>query len=367
MEADDAIPTLRALKYYSDRSSEGDGHERPRDDVLVHFITRRSAVTPPELLPGDCLDRADAYRADPLVLAELRDGAVVRDGSFVFTGHNELLRESVDRLSSIAGLSDSRPDLEAELGATTPEPSPESVAFLGCGRAENYFHWWVDLIAKCWLLENSPYRTCHLVTPPLIQDFQRESLQLLGQSVTPMTRPLQRFQRVVFARGLTYGSSQLIAPQISEFAQWCRAKLGLPSALKRRKLFLSRKSARRRRLLDEDRVVAALGPGFEPVELETLTVHEQAVLFSEADVVVAPHGAGLTNLVFCPQPTAVVELVHADAPPHTYRHLAGLLGHPYIAVGCEPEARAQIKPGKRNMRVSAAEVASAVAHLTALR
>lgn len=367
MDSDDALPTLRALKYYSDSNGEQEGPRQPRNDVLIHFATRSASVTPAEPLAGDCLERATAYRAAPVVLAELRGGAVVRDGSFVLTGRNELLRESVDRLSSIAELSNARPNLVDELGRTALEPSPETVAVLGCQRIDNYFHWWIDVMAKLWVIQNSPYRACRLVTPPLTQDFQHESLRLLGQSVTPMTRPLHRFKRLVFARGLTYGSSQSIAPQVFEFAQWCRGKLGLSPRARHRKLFLSRRAARRRRLLNEDEVVAALGGDFERIELESLSFREEATLLSEASAVVAPHGAGLTNLLFCERPTAVVELVHEDAPPDTYRRFAGLLGHPYIAVGCEPEANARLKPGQRNMSASASDVSAAVARLKGLR
>lgn len=363
MDGSDAMPTLRVLKHYSD----GDGESRQlRDDVLVHFATRRASVTPAEPLRGDCVDRAPAYSADPVVLAELRGGAVVRDGAFVFTERNELLRESVDRLSSIDGLCNSHPQLEGELGQTPPEPSPETVAVLGCQRAVNYFHWWIDVIAKLWVIQNSPYRNCRLVTPPLTEGFQRESLHLLKQSVTPMTRPLQRFKRLVYARGLTYGSAQAIAPQVFEFAQWCRGKLELAPTTRRRKLFLSRRSARRRRLINEDQVLAAL-PGFERIELESLSVAEETALFAEASVIVAPHGAGLTNLLFCTGPTAVVELVYDDAPPHVYRRLAGLLGHPYIAVGCKPETQARLKPGQRDMSAPIGDVSAAVSRLTTLR
>ncbi|MGC1851315.1 MAG: glycosyltransferase family 61 protein [Solirubrobacterales bacterium] len=350
------------MRHYSGDPAE---HKRPkklRDDVLVRFATQRTSVTPPDPLPGDCIDQPITYDVDPIVFAELRNGAITRHG-FVFTERNELLRESVDKASYTVRLARSHPDLQVELDATAPEPSPEAVAVLGCQRAGNYFHWWIDVLAKCWVLRNSPYRTYRLVTPPLTQDFQRESLRLLNQSVTPMTRPLHRFHRMVFARGLTYGSAQALSPQITEFAQWCRTTLALRPSSRRRKLFISRRSARSRRLLNEDEVIAALGADFELVELETLSVREKALLLAEATVVVAPHGAGLTNLLFCAEPTAVVELVHDDAPPKVFRRLAGLLGHPYIAVGCRPETQEEVKQDRRDMRASPSDVDAAIARL----
>lgn len=48
--------------------------------------------------------------------------------------------------------------------------------------------------------------------------------------------------------------------------------------------------------------------GFESVVCEELSFLEQIQLFSQAEVVIAPHGAGLSNLVFCPPSTKVLEI-----------------------------------------------------------
>lgn len=48
--------------------------------------------------------------------------------------------------------------------------------------------------------------------------------------------------------------------------------------------------------------------GYEIVYAEELTVAEQARVFGSADIIVAPHGAGLTNLVFCRAGVRIVEL-----------------------------------------------------------
>ena len=62
--------------------------------------------------------------------------------------------------------------------------------------------------------------------------------------------------------------------------------------------------------------------------------------FNKAAIVVAPHGAGLSNLLFCPANTVVLEAL--CNPPHTnmcYTRMAHILGFRYYAVmsrgGCE--------------------------------
>lgn len=352
------------MKHYPEEPNDATDPMRLRDDLLIQFVTPRTPVTLPAPLPGDCLSDHVTYFAGPLVLAALRNAAVSRDGCYVFTERNELFRESVDRLSFMEDLFASRPNLEAELEATPTEPAPDTVAVLGAQRAVNYFHWWIDVLPKCWMLGNSPYRQCHLLTPPLTQAFQHESLRLLGQHATPLTRPLQRFRQTICMRGLTYGSSQAISPQVAEFAQWCRAKLDLTPSRRSRKLFLSRRRARTRKLVNEREILALLGPDFELIELETLSVEEQAQLFSQADAIVAPHGAGLTNLLFCTQPTPVLELLYEDGMKNTsYRQLAGILGHPYVGVGCKSVFDSNVKPGVRDIEASPARVATAAVHL----
>jgi capsular polysaccharide biosynthesis protein len=57
---------------------------------------------------------------------------------------------------------------------------------------------------------------------------------------------------------------------------------------------------------EEEEVIACLAPlGFEVVTLSGLSVAAQAALFSSARVIVGPHGAGFSNLLFC-RPGAIV-------------------------------------------------------------
>ncbi|MGL5192514.1 MAG: glycosyltransferase family 61 protein, partial [Chroococcales cyanobacterium] len=65
----------------------------------------------------------------------------------------------------------------------------------------------------------------------------------------------------------------------------------------------------RRRVRNEEQVIAVLKPlGFTPVTLESLSLAEQVALLAAAKFVIAPHGAGLTNLMFCAEGTTVIEL-----------------------------------------------------------
>jgi len=109
------------------------------------------------------------------------------------------------------------------------------------------------------------------------------------------------------------------------------------------KIYISRAGARRRRVLNETALAHALEVhGFVSVQLEALTWAEQIAAFRSAKVIVAPHGAGLANLVFCQHGTRVVELFRRDYVNGCYWQLAALKGldyRPIVARGDEPLAQ----------------------------
>lgn len=73
-------------------------------------------------------------------------------------------------------------------------------------------------------------------------------------------------------------------------------------------IYISREKARRRRIWNEGALWGQLeARGFEKLHLEELSWRQQIAAFERAKVVVAPHGAGLANLVFCAVGTRVVE------------------------------------------------------------
>ena len=77
-----------------------------------------------------------------------------------------------------------------------------------------------------------------------------------------------------------------------------------------RKLFISRKDAPFRHLLQEDLLFEKLSLlGFEQICLSGLSLEDTVNLFSEAEAVVGPFGSGLMNIAFCQPGTKVVEIV----------------------------------------------------------
>jgi capsular polysaccharide biosynthesis protein len=76
-----------------------------------------------------------------------------------------------------------------------------------------------------------------------------------------------------------------------------------------RRVYIDRRDASYRRIANGDEVERALARrGIVPMQLERLTFAEQVALFHRAEMIVAPHGAGLSNAVFCSPACRVLEL-----------------------------------------------------------
>lgn len=109
-----------------------------------------------------------------------------------------------------------------------------------------------------------------------------------------------------------------------------------PAAGRPRKLYISRADARGRKILNEAEMAAALArQGFETVALGRLGAARQIELFQSATHVVGVHGAGLTNLLFAPQGTKVLEILPPLVATPDYWLLCSAAGHRYRALIAE--------------------------------
>ena len=118
---------------------------------------------------------------------------------------------------------------------------------------------------------------------------------------------------------------------IPEFGTWwspgvfkaMRAKLCLDEALTTnasRKIFLSRKNTRWRRLVNEDEMYEMLQPfGFEIIDVSTLSIKQQFELGQQTSCLITPLGANSNFFLNLPSGANVIEL----APPMENMNVTG--------------------------------------------
>ncbi len=166
-------------------------------------------------------------------------------------------------------------------------------------------------------------RPLTLLTSDTLGGFQRETLALV-KSATMKVEELpahhwirtDRFILPSYLSGLCNGYLQ--EDYYVEIRRRITRGLGLPErAEPELRLYLSRSGALRRRVANEDALMAILSAfGFIGVRAETLSMREQVSLFQRAAVIVAPHGAALGGLIFAPQ--AKVLVLYPERSPGEY-------------------------------------------------
>lgn len=100
----------------------------------------------------------------------------------------------------------------------------------------------------------------------------------------------------------------------------------MPNPEHYKKIFISRKDANLRNMINEDEIFALFEKkGFVEVDLSKLPVVQQIALFKNAEIIVGAHGAGFTNIIFCQPHTKIVELFQ-NRSGCSYFYLCQLLG-----------------------------------------
>ncbi len=178
-----------------------------------------------------------------------------------------------------------------------------------------FFHWMIEALPRMAVLGESAEVLDGLFVPSPLQNYHRESLAQLGfgpDKLIPLS-PDAHFQ-----------PEHLFVPQAFAMynpprwvPEWFkRSYLPAPDAPTTttspscKRIYISRADAPMRQVANETAVAAMLARhGFSSVRLSEHAFSEQARIFNDADVIVGPHGAGLSNLVFCREGTTVIEVL----------------------------------------------------------
>jgi hypothetical protein len=121
----------------------------------------------------------------------------------------------------------------------------------------------------------------------------------------------------------TPGAMQWIGQQIVQSVPFGQAEKPV-------RIYISRTLPSARVIANEEELLPGLlEMGFQVCRLENMTFEEQVRLFRNAEVVVGPHGAGFTNLIFSKPGTRVVEILTKGHERRCYWTLSAELGHEY--------------------------------------
>lgn len=217
-----------------------------------------------------------------------------------------------------------------------------NVALLGNSVFDNanYYHFWTDVVADIWYLrQHLPEKDLpdHYLVPHSNMPWQWDVLALCGvrkSQVIPYTRhdvfSLERLSIPVRDKGAVILPPWLTCA-MHEMCGWVpRTQKG------KRLIFVSRADADRRRVANESAIRDRLREsGFEVLTLNGLSIKEQQRLFASAAIICSPHGAALTNLVWCGPGTVIIDLLSERHLIPCFRELAAQSHVYYYPYACK--------------------------------
>jgi capsular polysaccharide biosynthesis protein len=200
----------------------------------------------------------------------------------------------------------------------------------------NYFHWFTEAIPKliCLLRENKK----PIVLLPAHYDaaYQLRSLELLGFPFTNMGFESLVVKNLYLPDRLAPYTAQYNPAVMKEISDLLKSKVDL-SKTWGPKIYLSRRKATQRKLINEEEVINLLKEyEFSILELEQYSLDQQISLMHNAEIFVSMHGAGLTNMIFCKPGTKVLELcLENQVMDKCYFNLANAMKAKYYYQFCK--------------------------------
>jgi capsular polysaccharide biosynthesis protein len=226
--------------------------------------------------------------------AELRgpDPAVYRDGLLVY----ESLWDRDHFMRSHARL---------ERARHAPVVGADRAATILSLWYDNYYHWLVDVLPRLAVLRAAGVPELPVVTPAQCTSFQDGSLRSLGitDRRLPFAGPRMTFDTLVWPSGLD--PIGFPSPRTAAWLRHAFLEDYTPSS-PRTRLYVRRST---RTIANAREVSEVLDRfGLDVVQPETLSFAEQVRLFSQAELVLGCHGAGMTNSVFARPGARIIEL-----------------------------------------------------------
>jgi O-antigen/teichoic acid export membrane protein len=247
-----------------------------------------------------------------------------------------VLSESIGDVRRLMGWGNILPHLHL-LDTRRPIPLSETGLVIAAAPAP-FFHWIFETLPNLLTaLELDP--KIRVLLPMQCPGFVRQALELrLGESfdkqVIIAEGPVRVSNLLLLQIEVDAGFVPPIAVDILRNA-YLPTYAELPSG--HRNIYISRRLVPRRAMANEAALEEALRErGFEIVYSEKLSFADQITLFSQARMIVALHGAGLSNIIWAPNGLQVLEIFPNGYFNDCYARLAVQFGYNYDYIMCGP-------------------------------
>lgn len=189
-----------------------------------------------------------------------------------------------------------------------------------------YFHFLTEVLPSVLQIANSSYPICCYYAPFIIPFFQWFGVQNNVIFEMPAYRKESIDQPYIECGNPSLQKIQLVRTVIESKSKM-NPSIGI----------LMYRQEPTRKVLNQDETLMMLKtkyPDLEWVVFDKLSPEDTAALFSNAKIIVGPHGAGFTNMIFAPKGIHVVEFISMEAPNVCYWHMSEMIGNQHLMVPC---------------------------------
>lgn len=205
--------------------------------------------------------------------------------------------------------------------------------------SNNYYHTIIDNLPRVVALNKYSQlynQKVTLIVPGKLTDVERYCIERLVDDQVDIRELDEGYKYKIHNYCfISFATEQFIGYVPEWYKDEVQKKMLPKRASKRsRRIYVSRKDAEVRRIKNEEQLIVLLNKyGFEEYELSSHSIDRQIEVFYDADAVVAPHGAGLANMIFSNE-LSVLELFPTRTIKPNYFFIAKSLGHEYQCITC---------------------------------
>lgn len=198
------------------------------------------------------------------------------------------------------------------------------------GGHNNYYHWLLNWLPRLFFYEMLDLK-CPILVNSDFSDMQLRVLQTLFPNIKKeLLVNAKKIQRVktlhlpVFFKNPMHSPFAIRNIRNRIFGLY---KSDMEQPRFSSNIFISREKASSRNIINEKNIYDHLARyGYEKLVLEELSILEQVNAFYFAQNIIAPHGAGLANLVFCTKKPNIIEMMAHGHYTKMYWSLGVLCG-----------------------------------------
>ena len=203
-----------------------------------------------------------------------------------------------------------------------------NLTVIGEAFASSYYHWLFHALGRlCYVKKRFPFdQISYFAVSHQTNDFHRATLEMMGVPKEKLLL-LKDFPHIAPDAVVMSNWTGRFDPNVAVMLREALLPHLPPQVSGPKRIYVSRARCPSRHLDNEAELLEILEPlGFQTVICEENSLAQNMSLFDGAEAIFAPHGAGLSNIVFCKPGTKVIELFNQDWHPEVFWQLSEAIG-----------------------------------------